>query len=671
MKRSHLFPKVCAFFTAFVAVFSSVFFAATSHAQFNEPELRSLSQTGAQIGSSIELSVLGTHLEEADRMHFSHSGLHATVKPGEASPAFGQFVVQVDKDVPPGRYDARVIGRHGVSNPRAFLVSEFANVRPANVSHDVNVPTPVAMNSIVHGNSPGAANDYYAVHVDGSGASTSSTLRIELLCQRLDSRMIGQVKLLSPNGRVLASARGADEVDPMLVVENLDAGDYVIAVNDYLYRSGDDYPYQIAIRDGQSTFPLCPGRQVGPESFTAPREIVLDDGDSAAMRVASPVQKIALPFDGTWTFASGHEENAFEFEANQGEEYSIEVFSQRLGEPTDARFLVQRIEVNDAGVTMLHDVVRADDSHSVNDGVLNTTTKDPVALFVAPATASYRLTIQDLDVGESIALRQQYVLRIAKPSPTFELAAYRAFPHNDVTQSRPHGSRLARGGTETIRVVAVRRDGWSGPIRVSAEGLPPGVTCDRAIIAANQNQTQLTLMASDDVLGEIASIRVVGHSEDDATIRQATPVTIAAVKGGNREFTRLRVADELVIAVSEKDVAPVTVRIGAQLAESSTIAEVKKGETLQIAVTVNRREGGSDPITLRPKDLPPGVTAPEITIAGDKTDGTIVLTVTPNAAPGTYSLWSQGETKIKPTPESPPLSVFLSSTTATIRIIEP
>lgn len=666
MKCTRTLPAVSSIVAAF---FCATFFCASSYAQFNEPELRSLSLTGAQVGSSIELSVAGTRLDEADRMHFSHPGLHATVKPGEPSPAYGNFVVEVDKDVPPGRYDARVVGRHGVSNPRAFLVSELANVRPASVSHDVKVPTPATGNSIVHATSPATAIDYYTVRVDGSVDSANKTLRIELLAQRLDSRMIGQVKLLSPGGRVLASARGADDVDPTLVVENLDAGDYVIAVNDFLFRSGDDYHYQLAILDGQPRSSLCPSGQLGPESLTASIDMVFSQ--AAAKRVASPAQKIELPYEGTWTFASGHSENVFEFAATQGDQYSIEVFSQRLGEPTDARFLVQRIEVNEAGATILHDVVRADDSYGINDGVLNASTRDPVALFVAPATASYRLTIQDLDVGDSISSHQQYVLRIAKPSPSFDLAAYRVFPHNDVNQVRPHGSKLARGGMETVRVMVIRRDGWAGAVRVSAEGLPPGVNCDSAIIAANQNQTQLTLIASDDAPAGIASIRVVGHSDDDAIIRQATPVTIAVAKGGNREFTRVRIADELVIGVSDKDIAPVTLRLAAPATEPAKIAEVKKGETLNVAVTVTRRDGGADPITLRPKDLPPGVTAPEITIAGDKSDGTLVLTVTPTAVPGTYSLWSQGETKMKPTPESPPLTVFLSSSTATFRIIEP
>jgi hypothetical protein len=645
-----------------VGLFLAVLYATTVHAQFNEPELRSLSQTGAQSGSSIELTAVGDRLDEADRMHFSHPGIKATVKPGEPSTAYGNFVVLVDKDVPPGRYDAHVIGKHGVSNPRSFLVSDLPNVRPASISQNAKAPTPAAINSIVHGLSTASAIDYYLVQL-----SSQSMLHIEIIAQRIDSRMIGHIKLLSPQGRVLASSHGADEVDPKIVVKDLVPGDYIIALNDFLYRGGDDFQYQVAIRDNETAINLGLDRNRAPESFTARHDGLQTDTD----RTASTPQKIELPYEDSWAFAVGHDANVFEFNAAQGDQYSIEVISQRLGEPTDARFVVQRMETDAAGTTSFHDILRSDDSFAINDGVINLTTKDPTALFVAPVAATYRVTIQDVDVGDSMSARQRFVLRIAKPEPSFDLACYRLYPHNDLNQSRPHGSKLARGGMETIRVMAARRDGWTGPIKISVEGLPGGVTCESTMIAANQNYTQLTLVAADDGPGGIASIRVMGHSEDNSIARQAIPMTHAVSKGGNREFNRIRVADEAVIWVSEKDIAPVTLRLAAQGTDPAGVAQVKKGETLNVAVTVTRRDGGQQPITLRPKDLPPGVTAPEITIAGDKADGTLVLTVTPDAAPGNYSFWSQGETNITPGPNLPAITAFLTSSTINFRIIDP
>ena len=40
----------------------------------------------------------------------------------------GRFTLNIADDVPPGVYDLRVVGRYGVSNPRAFVVGDRPEV---------------------------------------------------------------------------------------------------------------------------------------------------------------------------------------------------------------------------------------------------------------------------------------------------------------------------------------------------------------------------------------------------------------------------------------------------------------------------------------------------------------------------------------------------------------
>ncbi len=277
--------------------------------------------------------------------------------------------------------------------------------------------------------------------------------------------------------------------------------------------------------------------------------------------------------------------------------------SQRLGEPTDARLIVERIEPQQSGPPKLHNLLNIDDCQTLGDGALNLFTKDPAGLFKAPATADYRVTVRDLDEGQMLSLRQQFQLRIQPPNPGFDLVAYRVYPHADPNQTKPVGSKMFRGGAELIRVLAIRRDGWAGAIKVVAENLPPGVTAKEAIIAANQNQTQLTLVASADAAAATASIRLVGRSEDDSITQQAIPATITWGKGGGRDYIRSRIASNLYVSVSEQDLSPISITLG-----DGNVTEVKQGEAISLPIKLTRREGGKAACVVRPRDLPAGVT---------------------------------------------------------------
>ena len=60
----------------------------------------------------MEIKLSGMDLEEVSGLHFSDARI--TAKAG----AGGVFVVSVPKQVEPGVYDVRAIGRNGISNPR-------------------------------------------------------------------------------------------------------------------------------------------------------------------------------------------------------------------------------------------------------------------------------------------------------------------------------------------------------------------------------------------------------------------------------------------------------------------------------------------------------------------------------------------------------------------------
>ncbi|WP_372715849.1 hypothetical protein [Novipirellula sp.] len=622
-----------------------------THAQFLAIELRTVRPATATVGQTSEVFVTGDRMDEVDQLLFSHPGITATLQSASKSsphpllspiPNYGHFDVAIADDVPPGRYEVRAIGRHGVSNPRAFWVSRLAVVN-ASASHDFDAATPLPTDQWHSASSSGASIDFYAVELKEAQA------RVEYRSQTIDSPMIGQLRLYNAAGDVVASARGADGFDPMLRLEDQPPGRYVLAVNEYLYRSGGEYHYQIALQSNptsEATGDGVSGVVLGPESAAA-RDI--EPASPPMFASSGGAERIELPYQATWWFAAPGDENTFEFDATQGETVAIEVISQRLGEPTDARVIVDRIQRDDAGVASYHEVARSDDSHPVSDSVISLSTKDASLLFTAPATATYRLTVRDLDIGTSLRVQQRFVLRVAKPDPGFTLVASRVYPNKDVKLARPHGSKLFRGGAELVRIFAIRRDGWTGPIEITAENLPAGIHCKPATIAANQTQTDLTLTATDDAITTVAPLDIVGHSIDHAISETAVPATLQFAKGGGRDYVRSRIASDLVVAVSEHEISPITIRF-----DDAKIPDVKAGEPLPLAIQVTRREGGNDVCVLRPLSLPAGVTIAQVTVPADKSDGAATIKTAANTAVGTYSFAMLAETKVKirPNPQA-------------------
>ena len=623
-------------------------------AQFHVCELRALSRTGGQRGAAFDLDVVaGDRLNEADALIFSNPGIDAEQRTGAALPfsdqvvgLSGKFRVRVDDAVPPGAYEVRVAGRHGISNPRVFLVTSVANQLLPAISHDPAKPTELPVGEFINSTCTVAQRDWFHFEL-----KDTADVRVDLFARRVDSRMIGQLKVMDAAGKSLASARGSDEFDPAIKLAQLGPGKYTVMLHDFLYRGGSEFPYQLVVSaggdsssdlqalesQGEMTEGKLPVNRL-PSSVTCEsKQLSLADAVQP-----KPVQRLDFPSESSWWFPRDQRGQVFEFGAKKGEMISVCVVSERVGQPSDAKLFVQRIEPQNAGEPKYHAITQSDDSFSFGSEPLSLLTKDPVALWTASHDADYRVIVHDMDVGEMLSERQLFELKIGKPAPSFDLVAFPAFPTKDSKLCRGFGSKLFRGGTEAIQVIAARRDGWNGPIKLSVQGLPPGVTASEVVLAANQHQAQITLMASDDAEAANFTAVVNGVSEDGKIEISATPVTQVWGRGAGRDFIQSRVNADLKFHVSSQDISPLTIRVG-----DANVAQVKKAATLSVPIVITRREGGAEACVLRAKNLPPGVTMADVTVAKDKAEGKLELKVSDKALPGTYSLWLQVETKLK------------------------
>src|SRR5262245_43033553 len=116
-------------------------------ADLPSPRFDRLAPLGAAAGSSVEVEIVGNDIEEANTLLFDHPGITAEHVKDR------RFKVTVAADVPPGTYDARLVGKWGITNPRLFAVSDGLTEVTVQPQKEPDAAQPVPLNCVVNGNS--------------------------------------------------------------------------------------------------------------------------------------------------------------------------------------------------------------------------------------------------------------------------------------------------------------------------------------------------------------------------------------------------------------------------------------------------------------------------------------------------------------------------------------
>lgn len=396
-------------------------FNATLHAQLPGARITQIFPTGGKAGSSFEVTASGSNLDEPARIHFSRSGLSAVPK-GDG----GQFTVTIAPNVPPGLYEARFVGRFGMSNPRTFAVGYLPESIAPTTNTSAASAFEIKLDTTLHGRIQPNTVGWFRF-----SAKKSQRLIIECLAETLDSRMDPVLAVVDGAGRELDRARTSGLIDFIAPTD----GSYSLKVSDFLYRGGDDYFYRLTLSSGprlEFALPMAglpgtktnitfygrnlPGgkpakdltvsgkslEQVTVEvtfpaedrALRSSRGLVLHPADVAVdgfeYRLKSPkgpsnplllslatapvtleqepnskpsqAQRITPPCEVSGQFYPANEQDWFTFEAKAGDVFWIEVFSQRLGLLTDPFVLVQRVTKNDKGEEKSADVLELADA---------------------------------------------------------------------------------------------------------------------------------------------------------------------------------------------------------------------------------------------------------------------------------------------------------------------
>lgn len=454
-------------------------------------------------------------------------------------------------DAKPGRREIRVVTKRGVSNALAFYVGQVPEVarkpmktcqlpvlgkehlaqrkRPRE-EEEMRVALPCTTNGQI---APGEVNRYRFQARKGQRLVISAKARdlVPYVADGVPGWFQAVLRLRDANGREVAYDDDFRfNPDPVIYFEVPADGEYLLSINDALFRGRESFVYRITIGElpfVTSIFPL--GGRVGepvkvemdgwnldkatlaPPSQgarpgghliaatngqlvsnylpfaldTLPECLANETGDEP-----SKAQKVTLPIIVNGRIERPGAWHVFEVEEKAGETIVAEVCARRLGSPLDS-FLT----VTDADGK----IIAMNDDHFDAASGLNTNHADSYLMVKLPADGRYFIHLGDTtrQGGKEYAYR----LRISRPLPDFTLLAV---PSRIVMPSR---------GSANVTVYAIRKDGFDGPIKLSFKELPEGLQSPGATLAAKQEVAGLAVRTSLAAMEKPVNLTILGTAK--------------------------------------------------------------------------------------------------------------------------------------------------------------
>jgi hypothetical protein len=239
--------------------------------------LEVLTPPGAQAGTTVEVALKGTDLDEIKALYFSDARIKAEMVPPpepkidpktkkplpNQPPPPMKFKVTVPGDVPVGVYDARAIGRWGISNPRAFAVGDLKEIEEKEPNNDVAQAQKVEMNTTINGIISAPTDvDYFSF-----AAKKGQRVVVHCAASEIDSKLNPLIEVYSARGRLVDFNRNYQDQNAVADCVIPEDGDYLIRLCQFAYIGGGvDHFYRLTITTGpwiDAAYPpvVEPGKQ--------------------------------------------------------------------------------------------------------------------------------------------------------------------------------------------------------------------------------------------------------------------------------------------------------------------------------------------------------------------------------------------------------------------------
>lgn len=566
-----------------------VFSTTLAHAQLPHPDLKTIFPHGLQAGTSTEVTIGGTELEETTTLHFSHPGLTAEPIPHPATdysperPNPLRYRITAAPDIPAGIYEVSAQARLGLTAPRAFVVGQLPEKNHgANLSPESAEALP--LDTIINGHADNAAVDHYLLTL-----TENQPLHLLCLAQSIDSRLDPVLVLHGPDGTELARSRlsAPTQRDAILAFTPPSTGTYLLKLHDFTHTGGGEHPYRLLASTKPISHPSNPILPVTP----TPNDISL-----------------------TLTKKPHHHS----FEAKKGQPLWIEILSDRLHQPSDSLLIIEQVVTDEKGAIQYKEIASNDDLPLPNGGRhYPLRTADSGIKFNPPADGPYRLTILNQFSKPAPAK-----LRIRPPASGYRLIAAPWHSHQK-DKSLPRQTAIIRqGGTARIQLFAIRESGFPEAIDLSIDHLPPGLDFHPKSIAPHETSATIIITSKPDAAPAHSFLTIKGTT-NGKTINARPATSSWHIGNWDTERHQTRLAGFLPISITHAEKTPLV------LNPSATSFTHKVGETLEIPFTLAKHANIKGDITITLANFPHSK-PPQVKIKPDATEGKISIPLNPS-----------------------------------------
>ncbi len=650
-----------------------LFCPALLQAQTAYPMLMSIKPVAATVSQSSEHTIISRYtMFGAYEILVSGQGVTGEVLPMTMTPEeaakkpLEQLKVRfhVAADALPGVRDVRVVMPVGVSTVGQLVIGTGPVTSESSANDSLDKATVVQIPATICGCVEKAEDvDFYKFQATAGQALTFHVLAGRLQDKIHDLQLHCDPILILRNatGVTIAASDNYFRADPLLSHQFEQAGEYALEIRDVRYQGNQYWEYAIEVSSQpfvECVFPLGVSRGKATEVQAAgfllpakPLSINIDQGArlgeqwltintgeqrttpfsveatdlplsleaAADNNKPEQAQPISIPGGLNARLETEGDVDYFSFEAKKGEAYSLEIIARRRNSAIDSHLRL----LNEKGVQLqLSDDLKIGKRNYSDSWLEN---------WVVPADGKYFIEIRDVHLrgGE----RFPYFLQVTRCLPYFEL-----YLDTDKTQI-PLGSH----GVIFCRVE--RKCGFTGPVDLAIEGLPPGVTATCGRIQGGKAVDGVIVLSADHdaQLGcDLLKVRGTAvHEAADGTKLELTAIALPYQEtyqpGGGRGHWP--VETHIAAVTDYGDLRGVAV--------SHTEIRLKQGESQKIEVTIDRSPEFKTNVTLDMlyrhlasnfgDSLPQGVTLDDkqakTLLAGSDTKGFVTIKAAADAPP--------------------------------------
>lgn len=378
-------------------------------------------------------------------------------------------------------------------------------------------------------------------------APSAGPMTCEVIAAAIGSPLTAVVEIHDASGRMIADAADTAARDVKFTFAVEAGKEYTSRVYDVDFRGNRSFVYRLSLTPGPSLVATIPafvqrgstqdvdfigyGLKTGVAKLESVRrmlEVPLDvqasfQGDievasgaklsyqiptsefqevveqQAGTGPAKSIQELSGPGAVTGVLSQRYGTDRYRALGSKGDVWAIDVLAEAIGLPLDVSLTI----FNEAGV----ELKRVDD-------VVGTT--DARVEFTLPADGAYDLVVGDTS-GMSGRLTSVYRLVVREATPGFRLSV-------------PEKLAVSIGGSAVLSVKAERFGGFTGPIAISIEGLPAGVSIpEEPAIPEKKNDLKLKISAGAEV-GTVARMLTLSGSamiDEESVTLSPEPVLLA------------------------------------------------------------------------------------------------------------------------------------------------